>query len=81
MNEDPVRSIIDEVLSSLPSSLSQAQTMLSEHLELTLRRAVIKADLVPRDEFDAQCAVLLRTREKLETLELKLSALENAKKL
>ena len=36
-----------------------------------------KLDLVTRDEFDAQRAVLTRTREKLETLEAQLAELES----
>ena len=33
-----------------------------------------RLDLVTREEFDIQCAVLLRTREKLEMLEEKLNS-------
>ena len=35
-----------------------------------------KMNLVTREEFDIQSAVLLRTREKLEALEKRLAALE-----
>lgn len=35
-----------------------------------------KLDLVTRDEFDAQTAVLARTREKLEVLERRIETLE-----
>ena len=38
-----------------------------------------KMDLVTREEFDVQSAVLLRTREKLEELERQVQALEQAR--
>lgn len=36
-----------------------------------------KLDLVSREEFDIQAQVLLRTREKLKTLEARVALLEN----
>jgi ubiquinone biosynthesis accessory factor UbiK len=39
-----------------------------------------KLDLVTREEFDVQTAVLARTREKLEALEKRLQDWENATK-
>jgi BMFP domain-containing protein YqiC len=41
-----------------------------------LQNTFAKLDLVTRDEFEAQQAVLMRTREKLEQLEQRLAALE-----
>ena len=41
-----------------------------------LRSGLNKLDLVTREEFEVQEAVLARTREKLEALEAKLAALE-----
>lgn len=38
-----------------------------------------KLDLITREEFDIQAAVLTRTREKLEALEKRLDTLENKK--
>jgi BMFP domain-containing protein YqiC len=37
-----------------------------------------RLDLVTREEFDAQRAVLMRSREKIETLERQLAELETA---
>jgi len=42
-----------------------------------LQTQLTKLDLVSRDEFDTQTQVLLRTRQKLEELEKKLSELES----
>ncbi len=62
---------INEAVSGAANAgLSQPQ--LKQMLEGALR----KAQLVTREEFDAQQAVLLRTREKVEQLERQVSALE-----
>lgn len=51
------------------SSASQIRALIEAGLK--------KMNLVTREEFDAQQAVLLRTREKLDALEAKLSELES----
>ena len=45
------------------------QEMLQQQIKQMLQSSFSKLDLVTRDEFDAQAAVLSRTREKLEQLE------------
>ena len=52
------------------------QDMLQQQLNTMLQSSFAKLDLVTRDEFDAQTAVLQRTREKLEQLEAQVAALE-----
>lgn len=47
-----------------------------EQIKQALQAALRKLDLVTRDEFDAQAAVLLRTREKLEAMEKQIEELE-----
>ena len=44
-----------------------------------LQSGLMRLDLVSRQEFDTQAQVLLRTREKLERLELRLDHLERAR--
>lgn len=46
-------------------------------LRVLMQGAFNRMDLVARDEFDAQAAVLARTREKLEQLEQQLAALQS----
>jgi BMFP domain-containing protein YqiC len=50
--------------------------MLQQQIKQMLQSSFSKLDLVTRDEFDAQAAVLSRTREKLEQLEAQVAALE-----
>ena len=52
------------------------QQELQNQLRGMLQNTFAKLDLVTRDEFEAQQAVLMRTREKLEQLEQRLAALE-----
>ncbi len=47
-----------------------------QQLKQALQTSLGKLDLVTRDEFDAQAAVLLRTREKLEAMEKQMAELE-----
>ena len=49
----------------------------TRELQLALQAALAKLDVVTREEFDAQTAVLARTRLRLEELEQHLSRLEN----
>lgn len=49
---------------------------LEKNLRAVLQSVFSKLDLVTREEFDVQQAVLLKTREKLEALEAKVAALE-----
>lgn len=61
---------MDSTRESAESAFSQDQfkTMLAGFLK--------RMDLVTREEFDAQQAVLLRTREKLDALEKQVAVLE-----
>jgi BMFP domain-containing protein YqiC len=54
------------------------QDSLQQQVKSVLQGTFDRLDLVSREEFDAQKAVLLRTREKVEALELKLAELESS---
>lgn len=60
----------------LGSDLQALDREMRQHIRTAAQGAFGKMDLVTREEFDAQRAVLLRTREKLEALEQQVSALE-----
>ncbi|HIP53638.1 MAG TPA: accessory factor UbiK family protein [Chromatiales bacterium] len=65
---------------SLPSGFQLLQDDLKRNLMASLEAGLAKLDLVTREEFDVQQAVLLRTREKLERLEREVARLEAAQK-
>lgn len=63
-------------LSSLvPPGLREGREELQQNFKSVLQAGLGKLDLVTREEFEVQRAVLARTREKLEALEHDLSAL------
>jgi len=59
-----------------PPGLRQSREELQATFKSALQAGLGKLDLVTREEFDVQRAVLLRTREKLEALEKTVAALE-----
>ena len=64
-------------LSSLvPPSLREGRDELQENFKSVLQTGLSKLDLVTREEFEVQRAVLLRTREKLDELERTVADLE-----
>lgn len=52
------------------------QQLVQQQVQAMLQQTLSRLDLVTREEFDAQQAVLLRTREKLEALERQVAAME-----
>jgi BMFP domain-containing protein YqiC len=60
----------------VPPGMREAGDELQANVKATLQAGLAKLDLVTREEFEVQRAVLLRTREKLDALERKLSELE-----
>lgn len=63
-------------ISSLAEKNEGRAPLNNEHIQTLVQAAMRKCDLVTREEFDAQSAVLARTRAKLEALEKSLAELE-----
>jgi len=63
---------------TLPEGVEQVHHDLRRNLRSALGAALSRAELVSREEFDVQSALLVRTREKLEVLEARVAALERA---
>ena len=72
--------IIDDISqrlsNSLPPGLASLEKDTRQHLNSALQSALSRMNLVTREEFDIQQAVLARTREKLEMLEKHVAQLE-----
>lgn len=60
----------------LPRGLRDLRQDFDAQLRQALERALSRLDLITREEFDIQQGVLLRTRQKLEALEVRLKELE-----
>jgi len=61
---------------SVPESVVALRRDLEQNFKGVLQSQLTRLDLVSREEFDVQAAVLRRTREKLAALEQRLAALE-----
>ncbi|MBS36766.1 MAG: hypothetical protein CMO26_12680 [Thiotrichales bacterium] len=70
--------ISKRILNALPPDLEQLTEDARKNARSAMSAALARADLVTREEFDVQSAVLARTREKLEALEQTVTALESA---
>ena len=79
MTDSSNRPGIDDLARRLAETVPQNLRAMGEDLERNfkslLQTGLEKMDLVTREEFDVQVAVLARTREKLEILEAKLAEL------
>ncbi|WP_147653803.1 ubiquinone biosynthesis accessory factor UbiK [Vulcaniibacterium gelatinicum] len=60
----------------VPPSLREGREELQQNFRAVLQSGLSRLDLVTREEFEVQRAVLLRTREKLEALERTVAELE-----
>jgi BMFP domain-containing protein YqiC len=72
--------LIDELTTrlsaSIPSGIQTMQADVMKNMRAALESGLAKLDLVTREEFEVQRAVLARTREKLERLEAQIKTLE-----
>lgn len=64
---------------SLPPGMNQAKEEAEAHFRTILTTAFERMNLVTREEYDTQCAVLARTREKLEALEKRIDELQSSR--
>lgn len=73
---------LSQQISQLMDSAREISTAVDvqPQVEALLKGAFNRMDLVTRDQFDAQAAVLARTRTKLEQLERQLAELEQNSK-
>lgn len=68
--------IADTITRALPPGLLQMRDDAEKNIRAAMTSTFNKLDLVTREEFEVQSQVLLRTREKLEALELRVAELE-----
>ncbi len=65
---------------AVPPGLTALKNDLEQNFKALLQSGLTRLDLVTRQEFDIQAAVLRRSRERLEELEKRLAALEKGAK-
>lgn len=58
-----------KLFATLPTSLQNIEKDIQQKFKDVLQVTFARMDLITREEFDVQCKVLARTREKLEQLQ------------
>ena len=77
MSERSIEDLARKLAESVPDNLRAIRADLEEGFRSVLKNGLDKLDLVTREEFEVQEAVLAKTREKLEALEARLKELED----
>ncbi len=70
------KAVLDSLQELVPSGLQDLQNDFEQNLRAAIEANLKKLNLVTREEFEIQQQVLLRSREKLEALEAKITELE-----
>ena len=78
MADDSLDKLARRLAESVPQGLRSVRDDLEKNFRAVLKSGLDKLDLVTREEFEVQEAVLARTREKLETLVARLEKMEAA---
>jgi len=76
MTDESIENLARKLVAAVPEGLRSMREDLENNFRAVLSSSLSKLDLVTREEFEVQEAVLARTREKLEALETKLEQFE-----
>ncbi len=76
MPEESLENIARKLADAVPEGLRSIRADLEQNFRAVLKASLNKLDLVTREEFEVQEAVLAKTREKLEALERQVEELE-----
>ena len=78
MNSDDFYHNLNSQLDQLVTGYQTLSTEAKMHLKVAITRAFENLDLVTKEEFEAQKAVLTRSREKIDHLQLQLEQLRKS---
>lgn len=76
LNQDKSDSFVDRFLELMPEDLRRYREELRRNARAAFSAALARMDLVTREEFDIQSALLSRTRALVDELERKVTELE-----
>jgi BMFP domain-containing protein YqiC len=79
MTFESIDELARRLADSVPKGLRSVKDDLEKNFRSVLQSGLGKLDLVTREEFEVQEAVLARTRQKLEGLEERLQTMESEK--
>jgi BMFP domain-containing protein YqiC len=74
--EQIVNRVSEQLSQVLPPGVRQLRGDLEDNIKAVLREALARMELVTREEFDVQAALLSRARSRLEAMEAELRTLE-----
>lgn len=77
INPRSLDEITHRILDALPEGMDRLHEDAQRNVKAAVSAALSRMDVVSREEFDVQSAVLARTREKLEALEKRVRELES----
>lgn len=76
LNAQQLDELVQRLMAGLPKGLQVLRDDVQRSLRATLEAGLERLNLVTREEFDVQAAVLARSRVKLERLEARVAELE-----
>ena len=76
MDKNFVDNLAEKLASAVPDDIADFRADLEKNFRSLIASGLDRMDLVTREEFDAQQAVLMKTREKVEALEKRVAELE-----
>lgn len=77
LNSEFIDETVKRIVNAMPPGARRLQEDLEKNLRAALSAAFARLDLVSREEFEVQCGVLQRTRQRLEALERRIDELES----
>ena len=77
MSNESIEELAKKLADAVPEGLKSMREDLEQNFRSVLQSGLSKLDLVTREEFEVQEAVLAKTREKLDALETKLEEMED----
>ena len=76
MTNESIENIARKLAEAVPEGLRSVREDIENNFRSVLSASLSKLDLVTREEFEVQEAVLAKTRQKLEALEARLNEME-----
>ena len=77
IDQQNLNDLADKLSSAIPDSIKTLKSDVEQNIKAILETSLRQMNLVSREEFDVQTALLERTSLKLKQLEQQIKALEN----
>ncbi len=75
-NKQQIEELVQQVFRLLPENIERSKQDIEKNIRAALSASIARMNLVTREEFDIQSALLARTRIALDELESKITDLE-----